>query len=184
MDFAGGAIESVPLQGVWTMKHGFFALMLIAVLGMASASFAEDYSVGELTVSNPWARASAGKAKNGAAYLVIANRGQEVDRLLRIASPVAKKAEVHISTVKDGIMMMRPVKAVEVSPGEPTVMKPGALHIMLMGLVAPLKKGDSFALTLTFEKAGSIEVRVIVDKIGAMKHGKSRHKGHGAGNSS
>jgi hypothetical protein len=166
------------------MKHGVFALILVSALALTTAVFAEDYSLGALTVSHPWARASAGKAKNGAAYVVIANRGQDVDRLLKIASPVAKKAEVHTSIMKDGIMMMRPVKAVEVNPGEPTVMKPGALHIMLMGLETPLKEGRTFPMTLTFEKAGSIEIQVKVGKVGAMKHGEHRGTGHGAGGTS
>lgn len=70
------------------------------------------------------------------------------------------------------MMKMQPVKAVEVSPGKPTVMKPGGLHVMLMGLKSPLKEGTVFPLILTFEKVGVIEVRVMVMKVGSMGHDK------------
>jgi copper(I)-binding protein len=66
---------------------------------------------------------------------------------------------------------MRPVEAVEVTPGESTVLKPGGLHVMLMGLKAPLKKGKIFTLTLTFEKAGSVDVAVEVQGPGTMAPG-------------
>ena len=100
--------------------------------------------------------------------MTITNQGTEVDRLLKVASPVAKKAETHTIETEGGVMKMRPVRAIEVSPGEPSVLKPGGLHIMLMGLKAPLKEGQEFPLTLSFEKAGSIEVEVVVQRAGAM----------------
>ena len=63
-------------------------------------------------------------------------------------------------------------------------------HVMLMGLKAPLKQGESFPLTLTFERAGSVEVMVSVEKIGATEpadhdhgshdHGGHDHSGHGS----
>lgn len=137
---------------------------------------AGDYTIGDITVSGPWARASAGKVKNGAAYVTqIVNNGHQVDRLTGVDTPAAKKASLHTSKMEDDIMKMLPVKAIEVKPGEPAVMKPGGLHIMLMGLKAPLKMGDMFPMTLTFEKAGTLEIKVMVVEPGAMDgmdHGK------------
>jgi periplasmic copper chaperone A len=49
------------------------------------------------------------------------------------------------------------------------VMKPGSMHVMLIGLKHPLARGDSFPLTLRFEKAGEQTVSVHVEKIGAME---------------
>ena len=80
------------------------------------------------------------------------------------ATGAAKKAGLHTHLMKNGVMKMRPVKAIEVAPGEPTVLKPGGLHIMLKGLKAPLAEGANFPLTLTFENAGSIEIQVKVQK--------------------
>lgn len=153
--------------------------VVILLVGTAAAS-AQDHKVGSLTVSHPWARASAGKAKAGAAYITITNNGNQVDRLIKAATPVAKRASLHTHMMEGDIMRMRPVKAVEVNPGEPTVMKPGGLHVMLMGLKAPLKDGAAFPLTLTFENAGVIEVYVTVMKVGSMGHGTHGKKRHGS----
>jgi copper(I)-binding protein len=62
---------------------------------------------------------------------------------------------------------MRPVKAIEINVGEPAVLKPGGLHVMLIGLKAPLKQGETFPLTLTFAKAGTTTVDVAVQAAGA-----------------
>jgi len=140
---------------------------------------------GDITVANPWARASAGKARNGAAYMELINNGHKADRLVKAESPAAKHSSLHTHTMKDGVMSMGPVKAIEVSPGEPSVLRPGGLHIMLMGLKAPLKMGETFPMTLIFEKAGKITVQVKVAGPGAMgsmkhegmKHDMMEHKG-------
>ncbi len=150
---------------------GVFALIFIAAIGFAFPAAAHDFTVGDLAVSHPWARASAGRVKNGAAFMALANNGQATDRLVKISTPVAMKASLHLSVMEDGLMHMRPVEAVEVKPGEPTVLKPGGLHVMLMGLKAPLKKGETFPLSLTFEKAGSVDVAVEVQGPGAMAPG-------------
>ena len=152
---------------------------IIALLGATTAS-AEDYKIGGLTVSHPWARASAGMAKAGAAYITVTNNGTQADRLIKAATPAARKTSLHTHMMEGDVMKMRAIKAVEVSPGEPAVMKPGGLHIMLMGLKSPLKEGAAFPLTLTFEMAGVIEVRVMVKKIGSMGHGMHGKHRHGS----
>ncbi len=74
-------------------------------------------------------------------------------------------------------MRMRHVKALEVAPGAPIVLAPGGLHVMLMGLKAPLKEGKAFPLTLSFEKAGTLDIRVEVHEPGAMAPVPERGKG-------
>jgi copper(I)-binding protein len=54
---------------------------------------------------------------------------------------------------------------------------------MLMQLEKPLKKGESFPMTLSFDKAGDVAIQVTVEYIGAVRAGS--HEGHGdAGHSS
>jgi copper(I)-binding protein len=60
-------------------------------------------------------------------------------------------------------MKMRPVPSVALDTGKPVTLKPGGLHVMLMGLKAPLKAGDSFPLTLTFTHAPPLTVTVKVE---------------------
>lgn len=147
-------------------------------LGLTAPALAGDYRLGDLRIEQPWARASIGQAKTGAAYLTLNNGGEAVDRLLSVATPAAKRAGLHTHLMDAGVMKMRPVEAIEVAPGAPTVLRPGGLHVMLMGLAAPLMEGESFPLTLTFEQAGAVEVEVRIQGIGAMEP-KMEHK-HGS----
>jgi copper(I)-binding protein len=48
---------------------------------------------------------------------------------------------------------------------------PGGYHLMMLELKQPLKAGESFAGTLTFEKAGTIPVTFQVAPIGATAPG-------------
>jgi copper(I)-binding protein len=117
-------------------------------------------------VDHPWARASAGAAKAGAAYLTITDQGQP-DRLIGASTPVADTAELHESSGDMGNMKMRPVNGLDLAPGKPVKLAPGGSHLMLMGLKAPLKAGDTFPLTLRFEHAPPLTVTVTVEPLAA-----------------
>lgn len=122
---------------------------------------------GQPKIENAWARATPGKAENGAAYLTVVS--PVPDKLTGVSTPSAKSAELHNMTMEDGVMKMRPLPSgIDLPAGQPVTLKPGGIHIMLMGLKQPLKKGDSLPLTLTFEKAGTEEVTVAVEGPGAM----------------
>ena len=120
-------------------------------------------------IDHPWARASAGAAKNGAAFMVLTVKGTGA-RLTGLASPVAASAELHETIDDKGIMKMRPVPNLTLEPGKPVTLAPGGYHVMLMGLKAPLKAGDSFPLTLKFEHAPDVTVTVNVEGMGGGDH--------------
>jgi copper(I)-binding protein len=134
-----------------------------------------------IAVEAPFARASAGQARNGAAYLSIKNTGAHADRLIGAKAAVSKRAELHTHLHENGVMKMRPVDAIEVPANGMAMLKPGGDHVMLMGLTAPLVEGQTFPLTLVFEKAGEIEVMVSVGGVGAMGggHGSGQGSSHG-----
>ena len=134
-----------------------------------------------ISIEQPFARATPGLVKNGAAFLTIRNTGP-ADRLLSAESGVAKRTELHTHLMQDGVMRMRRVEAIDVPSGGAVMLKPGGDHVMLMGLTAPLKKGQSFELTLIFEKAGRVPVTVGVAGVGAKApHGDGAGHGHGHG---
>jgi len=99
---------------------------------------------------------------NGAAYLLLVNDSSTADRLLRAESDVAKAVELHLSEMKNDIMTMRPVEAIDLPAGGQVELKPGGLHIMLIGLARQLEVGDQVTLTLVFEKAGPLVVQAEV----------------------
>jgi copper(I)-binding protein len=141
-------------------------LAFAAGLVVASAALAQP---AQLEVNNAWAGATPGKAENGVAFLTI--QSPTADRLVSASSPVAKKAELHTMSMQGMVMKMRPISGVDIPADQPVSLKPGGEHIMLMGLNQPLREGQSFPLTLDFEKAGPRAVTVTVEKAGAKGPG-------------
>jgi periplasmic copper chaperone A len=140
-----------------------FALAAVLFLGLSTPSFA-----GDITVDAVWARASAGMARAGAAFMTIKNTGP-ADRLIAAKSDVSKTAELHTHINDNGTMKMREIEGGLVIPEKETVMlQPGGNHVMFMGLAAPFEEGTTFPLTLIFEKAGEIKVDVTIQGVGAM----------------
>ncbi|MEX2647958.1 MAG: copper chaperone PCu(A)C [Alphaproteobacteria bacterium] len=130
-------------------------------------SRAHEYQIGSLTIDHPWARATAGSARNGAAYLVVVNRASLADWLIGAESEAAERIEFHVNETVNGVISMHAVEAVELPRDVPVVFEPGGLHLMLKGLTRPLKQGETFDLTLRFRKAGPVVVEVVVGAIGA-----------------
>ncbi len=147
-------------------------MLAVFVLTVAGSAQAHEIKVGDIQIIHPWARASAGPSRAGAAYFSISNDGASADRLISAATPMAKKAQLHTHIMDAGVMKMRHVKGIEIAPGDTAALEPGGAHVMLMGLRGPLKEGEPFPLTLTFEKAGSIEITVEVQGVAdkKMKH--------------
>ena len=66
-----------------------------------------------------------------------------------------------------GVMKMRELKnGLEIPPGATVELKPGSYHIMMMNLSRPLAKGEKVKGSLTFEKAGKVDVEFAVEAIG------------------
>jgi copper(I)-binding protein len=158
-------------------RNLLFAATLAVFSGLAvSAASAQS---GGVTVENPFARPSAGPAGASAAYMTIRNSGP-TDRLVAASSPAARAAELHTHIREGDVMRMRKIEVIEIPERGAATLEPGGLHVMLIGPVQPLKPGDSFALTLTFEKAGAMTVQVPVRQIGAgapTPHGSPKQHG-------
>ena len=142
-----------------------------AILSFVTQAYAAD-----VMVTDAVARASTyPSAKTGAVYFMLMNHGTEADRLVSIATSAAERAELHESATENGVATMRRLETLELAPNAMVMLEPRARHVMLFGLKQPLKKGDRFTLTLTFEKAGDIPVEVTVGDVtaGGMDHDMS-----------
>ncbi len=145
--------------------------LLIALLpGLA---FAHDYKLGTLEISQPWARATAPTAPAGGGFLTVTNKGTTPDRLIAVRSPAAEMVQVHEMKMEGNVMRMRELEhGLEIPAGATVTLAPGGFHLMMMGLKAPLKQHTKVPVTLVFEKAGSIDVELAVEGMGAT------HPGH------
>lgn len=154
------------------VKTLFAALLLstpvMSLPGLVQSAAAHEQTLGNLVLHHAWARATPGGAKSGAAYVEIENKGDQPDKLLGAAADIAEMVEIHKMSMENDVMVMKPAGALDIPAHGKVELKPHGLHIMLMGLKHPLKEGDTFPVTLTFEKAGSVELQVVVDKVDAM----------------
>lgn len=143
---------------------------MLAALVLASApSVAQDIKSGDLTIVQPWSRATPKGATVGAAYLTIRNSGAMPDRLLSASTDVAHETQVHEMTMEGGIMKMRQLAAgLEIPAGSSVDLKPNGYHLMLMQLNKPLAKGEKISINLLFEHAGKVPVVFQVGDIGDM----------------
>ena len=144
------------------------AIALSAAASLSVAAEMKPQLHGSLEIVQPWIRATPPGAPAGGGYLTITNKGSEADRLVGGATAIAMKTEIHEMSMDGGVMKMRPLAdGLEIAPGETVVLKPGGLHIMLMKLTGPIRRGDAVPITLTFEKAGEITLDFIAAPIGA-----------------
>ena len=136
-------------------------LALAAFILLAGPAFAD----GTMSVENAYARSSGMGAISGAAFMVLTNTGAEDDRLVAARADVAERVEIH-THIEDANGVMRMVEVedgIAVAAGESHALKRGGDHIMFMGLKAPFVDGETFPVTLVFERAGEVVVDITVD---------------------
>lgn len=138
-------------------------IMLAAAVTLPFAALAQT---GTVHVSNAWTRATPPGATVGGAYLTLQSAAD--DRLVGASSPVASKVQIHEMTMDGNVMRMREVAGgLKLPAGQAVTLAPGGYHIMLVGLHAPLKKGETVRLHLTFAHAAPVDVEVPVAALGA-----------------
>ena len=134
------------------------ALTLGAVFSFADAH-AHEIKVGDIVIGHPWARQSPMGADVAAGYMTITNNGEEEDRLVKATASISPTVQLHEMKMEGDVMKMTEVPGgIVIPPGSTVELKPKSLHIMFMGLKAPVKEGEAITGTLTFEKAGSVDI--------------------------
>jgi hypothetical protein len=149
--------------------------LLLLVPG--TPAMAREYVAGAIKVSQAWTRVTPQGAKVAGGFLTVTNTGKEPDRLVGGSAAIAGAFEIHEMIMDGGIMRMRALeKGLEIKPGETVVLRPGSYHVMLLGLRAEPKLGEPVKATLHFEKAGRIEIELVVEPLGAAQ--PRGHAGH------
>ena len=136
-----------------------------ALAAAALAAQGHGFQLGAIAIGHPYARATVPGQPTGGGFLKLENKG-DADRLLSASADVSSSVELHTMSMDGDVMRMRRLDAIALPAGKTVEFKPGGLHIMFIGLKAPLKAGDSFPLKLKFEKAGEVTVDVKVETAG------------------
>lgn len=149
------------------------AVSAMCLTAMSAAAMAADasavFTAGDITVRQPWSRATPPGAPTAVGYLTLTNHGSAPDTLLGGTTPAAAKVEVHTMTKSNGVMTMRALpRGLTIAPGQTVTMKPeGAYHLMLVGVKTALKAGATIPITLDFAKAGKLTAQFPVAGLGA-----------------
>lgn len=147
------------------------ALVALIAAGCAGAARAQP-----VTVKDAWVRAPAPGQKVAAAYMELEGRTHSV--LTGVASAAAARAELHSTSMEEGVMRMRPVARLALPAGSTVKLAPGGLHIMLVDLRRPLRPGDKVPLTLTVERAEAASRSIFTVEAVVREAGPGTDHGH------
>ncbi len=121
---------------------------LAAALLVSFTSFAAG-NTDNIEVSGAWTRATAPGQDQAGVDLTITSK--QAATLVGVSSPAAKTVELHSMKTEGGMMMMREVKVIELPAGKAVNLGESGYHLMLDGLKAPLKEGETLPLTLDIQ---------------------------------
>lgn len=152
------------------------ALALAALLLAAASAYAQ------VTVKDPWVRATVPHQKATGAFMQLV--AAQDARLIEARSPVAGIVEIHEMAMVQDVMKMRAVESLELPAGKTVELKPGGYHVMLMDLKGQVKEGDQVPLTLVVQtrdgQRQTLELKAPARALGAgsaagMGHGGMKH---------
>ncbi len=132
-----------------------------------------------IAVDGAWTRPVASAGGVGAGYAKITNDQAEPDVLLGGSSDVAARVELHETTISaEGVASMKKLDTMQLAPGKSIELKPGGMHLMLIGLKAPLQEGSTAKVTLNFKQAGAVDVEFAVRAAGPGAGDGHEHMHH------
>ena len=154
------------------MPSSTFLLSLALAFGTVAAH-------AQVTVTDPWVRATVAEQKATGAFMRISSA--KPARVVEASSAVAGVVEIHEMSMDNNVMRMRAVKGLDLPAGKPVELKPGGYHVMLMDLKAPLKAGETVPITLVVEGADkqreSVQLNATVRALTARPAQDDPHKG-------
>lgn len=137
----------------------------------------------EIQILDPWVQAAPPNAKVLAAYLQIKNAGAKPQTVTAVSSPDFDRIEIHRTVVSGTTARMEHLKELAIPPHATIVLKPGGLHLMLIGPRKRLQTGDSVPVSLTLKEGDALTatatVRAAQTEAGKNPQGMD-HSKHGA----
>ncbi len=114
---------------------------------------------GVVHVADAWAGTTPPNAHAAAIYLAISNETSKPAHVVSVTTERCGSTEIHESKLDDQqVMRMRPAdaNALTIDSGDTLEMRPGALHVMCIGLIEPFEDGDTFGYSVAFEDGSMV----------------------------
>jgi len=137
-------------------------MSLLAITG--SASIPSRSKADEIIVNDVWIPEGPPSAKATAAFMVIENHTAKEVALIAAKTDAARATEMHKMEMRNEIMEMKKIERISIPAHGKAELKPGGLHLMLIGLTKPLKEGDKVSFTLQFSNSTEKTIQAVVKK--------------------
>ncbi|EHS51925.1 protein of unknown function DUF461 [Rhizobium sp. PDO1-076] len=116
-------------------------------------------TLGDLELSGGFTKAMLPGQPVGGGFITITNKGAEDDVLIAATSPNAGEVQLHEMAMVNDVMKMRQLPdGITIPAGQSVELKPGGLHLMFFKISEPFRDGATVPVTLTFQKAGNVDV--------------------------
>ncbi|MGB1109494.1 MAG: copper chaperone PCu(A)C [Gammaproteobacteria bacterium] len=150
------------------IRHTLTLPLAGILLALSGAALAD--AAGTVSIESPYARAVPPGTPNSAVFMGVSNTDSVDHALVSAASPASEVVELHTHIMEDGLAKMREVPKIDVPAGGQTMLKPGGLHVMLIGLKQDLEIGQQVEVTLTFEDGSKKHFSAPVKPVKRMMH--------------
>ena len=147
------------------LRSSAFPKLFLSILLVASPLAAQA----QVTAKNAWVRATVPAQKTTGAFMTLTS--SEDVKVVGASSTAAAKVELHASMSMGGVMQMHAMDSIALPTGKAVELKPGGMHVMLIGLKRQMKAGEKVPIALAVEKKGgareSVQVEATVRPIGS-----------------
>lgn len=134
------------------------------------------YSAESIKIENTWSPEAPPVVKVMAGYMKINNLSNKDIKVQSAKSDLFKKVEIHKTELKNGMMKMIKQEHLKIKAKGHIELKPGGLHMMLIGKLKPVKSGSTIPVSLKFDNGETIHINLKVknDNRPQMKCGSGK----------
>ena len=120
------------------------------------------YSSALISIEHAWSPEAPPVVKVMAGYMKINNLSNKDIKIEKLSSNLFKRVEIHLSEKKNGMMRMIKQKNLIIKAKSHIELKPGALHMMLIGKSKAIKAGENIPVALTFNNGETTHINLKV----------------------
>jgi copper(I)-binding protein len=168
----------------FSLKQLAGVVVLPLIIGTVATVSADSHGHSDISIEDSYVRVVPPGQKNTGAFMTIHNASDKTRSITSAESNAAKIVELHTHVHEDGMMKMRQIDKIDIPAMGKTVLKPGGLHVMLIGITEAIEEGKPVKITLVFANGERKEVEAVGRKLQmkmmpkGMDHSKMQHKMH------
>lgn len=144
---------------------------LVSSIALMTLYASHAFAAPSLSISDAYARATPPNVTTSAVFAKLHNSTDKEVVVVSAKTERAGAVELHTVEQQGDVMKMRQVESFTIASEATFELKPGAEHIMLFNLDAPLKMGEQLSVELTLSTGEQINFDAPVKKVmQGMKH--------------